>query len=79
MSADTLPSRFGTTTHLSSLLMKDRWLGLGALGNLERLAIQERCGVVLRHIAVCGRKVEPANRFWAELLALLPRARNART
>lgn len=148
MSADTLARRLGTTTHLSPLLMKARRLGLGAPGNLERLAlqrgcsyydgagdatcrlagysaaavtdpgatvfsneslavallsitlphsqhrlrlgaamtgaagnspallarlaIQERCGAVLRHIALCGRKVEPTHPFWAELLTLLP-------
>ena len=48
----------------------------GATGNspalLARLAIQERSAAVLRHIALCGRKVEPANPFWAELLTLLP-------
>ena len=43
MSADTLARRLGTTSHLSPLVMKARRLGLGAPGNLERLAIQRGC------------------------------------
>jgi hypothetical protein len=143
----TLASRLGTTVHLSPLLMKARRLGLGAPGDLERLAVKrglryydshgdsqsgsdhppdhldcaseegltneelsiallsltapysqqrlrmgaamlaadgnspdslaalalrERCGTVVRHIAECGRDVEPANPFWTNLLKLLP-------
>jgi hypothetical protein len=49
---------------------------LAAEGNqpatLARLAVQERCQVVVRHIAACGREVEPGNPFWEKLLGLLP-------
>lgn len=41
---------------------------------LARLAVLERCHVVLRHVARCGAKVEPSNPFWTELLALLPKS-----
>ena len=49
---------------------------LAADGNrpevLARLALQERCGAVVRHIATCGHDVEPANPFWDHLLERLP-------
>ncbi|MDP1588987.1 MAG: hypothetical protein Q8M07_14650 [Prosthecobacter sp.] len=49
---------------------------LAAEGNvpsrLARLARLESCEAVMRHIALCGRKVEPENVFWDELLRLLP-------
>lgn len=49
---------------------------LAAEGNvpsrLARLARLESCEKVMRHIALCGRKVEPDNGFWDELLHLLP-------
>ncbi len=49
---------------------------LAAKGNsppkIARLAIEERCEVVVRYIALCGKKVEPQNPFWDELLTLLP-------
>jgi hypothetical protein len=49
---------------------------LAAEGNrpesLASLAIQERCEAVVRHVASCGREVEPENPFWQRLLALLP-------
>lgn len=49
---------------------------LGAPGNsalkLARAAIHERCELVVRYIAVCGRRVEPENLFWQELLRRLP-------
>ncbi|MBL9145857.1 MAG: hypothetical protein JNM99_19415 [Verrucomicrobiaceae bacterium] len=49
---------------------------LGAEGNsasrCASLAIRERCEVVVRHVAECGKKVEPENGFWSDLLALLP-------
>lgn len=49
---------------------------LGAEGNspsrIARLAVQERCEVVVRHVAQCGHTVEPENAFWADLLAYLP-------
>ena len=47
----------------------------GAAGNstalLARLAIQEGCSAVLRHIALCGRRVEPARALPA-VRAMLP-------
>lgn len=49
---------------------------LAAEGNsahkLVQLARRERCEVVLRYIAECGRRVEPGHDFWQTLLALLP-------
>lgn len=40
--------------------------------SLARLAKVERSEPVLRYVAECGRKYEPENAFWTELLALLP-------
>ncbi len=40
MESVTLAGRLGTTAHLSPLLMKARRLGLGAPGDLERLAVK---------------------------------------
>lgn len=37
-----------------------------------QLAIEEGCANVVRHIALCGRRFEPENRFWQSLLARLP-------
>lgn len=49
---------------------------LGAEGNdphvLARLAVWERSEMVVAYVAECGRKYEPDNAFWTELLALLP-------
>jgi hypothetical protein len=49
---------------------------LGAEGNsparLARLAILERSEVPLRYVAEAGRKYEPDNSFWKELLEALP-------
>ena len=49
---------------------------VGAEGNepkrLAWLAKLERSENVLRYVAECGRKFEPENPFWTELLALLP-------
>lgn len=49
---------------------------LGAEGNspsrIASLAVQERCEVVVRHVAQCGRTVEPENAFWTDLLSRLP-------
>lgn len=49
---------------------------LGAEGNsavrLAQLTIQEQSVISVRHVAEAGRKFEPENRFWPELLALLP-------
>ncbi len=49
---------------------------LGAEGNdpqvLARLAIWERSEAVVSYVAACGKKYEPNNPFWTELLALLP-------
>ncbi|MEK7674974.1 MAG: hypothetical protein AAB676_03950 [Verrucomicrobiota bacterium] len=42
METPTLAEKLGATTHLSPLLHKARWLGLGA-EELERLAIQRGC------------------------------------
>ncbi|GAA5483675.1 hypothetical protein [Haloferula sargassicola] len=39
---------------------------------LERLARQERCEAVVRHIAQCGSTAEPDNPFWLTLLDRLP-------
>lgn len=147
MESVTLAGRLGTTAHVSPLLMKARRLGLGAPGDLERLAVRrglryydshgdsqqdsaatsegavcatgdamtneelaiallspaasysqqrlrmgaamlaaegnrpeslaglalrERCGMVVRHIAACGHDVEPENPFWSRLLEQLP-------
>jgi len=48
---------------------------LGAAGNeparLARLARMERSEPILRQIAEAGRRFEPGNPFWTELLALL--------
>ena len=49
---------------------------LGAEGNdpktLARLTIWERSEAVVAYIAGCGRKFEPGNSFWPDLLSLLP-------
>ena len=49
---------------------------VGAEGNspkqLAWLAKLERSERVLRYVADCGKKYEPENPFWPELLALLP-------
>lgn len=49
---------------------------LGAEGNcprrLARLAVMERSVVPVRHVAEAGRRFEPQNPFWQELLDLLP-------
>jgi len=49
---------------------------LGADGNnpelLARLAQEERAEAVVRYVAAAGKQFEPANEFWARLLALLP-------
>src|SRR5436190_10452101 len=49
---------------------------LSAEGNSPRevaaLAIAERCENVVRYVAEAGRKFEPQNSFWVELLGLLP-------
>jgi hypothetical protein len=49
---------------------------LSAEGNepakIVRLAIMERCEAVVRYVADAGRKFEPQNPFWTELLKLLP-------
>ncbi|GDY22218.1 hypothetical protein LBMAG56_35650 [Verrucomicrobiota bacterium] len=49
---------------------------LGATGNspekIAWLARLERCEQVIRYIAGAGRKFEPANPFWDQLLVLLP-------
>jgi hypothetical protein len=39
---------------------------------LARLAVMERSVVPLRHVAAAGKRYEPQNRFWDELLAALP-------
>ena len=49
---------------------------LGAIGNdpalVAKLALWERSEVVVRFVAECGRKFEPHNSFWGELLDRLP-------
>jgi hypothetical protein len=49
---------------------------LGARGTdpsrLARLAVRERSVVPVRHVAQAGRRFEPENRFWIDLLAALP-------
>ncbi|MFO1498178.1 MAG: hypothetical protein U1G07_07265 [Verrucomicrobiota bacterium] len=45
---------------------------------LARLAVMERSVVPLRHIADAGKRYEPQNRFWDELLAALPQASAAK-
>jgi hypothetical protein len=50
---------------------------VGAFGNnpqrLAQMAILERAIVPLKYVAEAGQKFEPENRFWSELLAVLPR------
>ena len=49
---------------------------LGAAANdpddLARRTREERCELVVSHIAQAGRRFEPGNAFWQRLLALLP-------
>lgn len=49
---------------------------LGAGGNnsrrLARLAVMERCVGPVRYVAEAGRRFEPENTFWPELLDALP-------
>lgn len=50
---------------------------LGAQGNhprrLARLAVMERCVAPVCYVAQAGQRFEPANPFWRELLAVLPK------
>ena len=49
---------------------------LGAVGNnpvlIAQLAVRERSQSVVRFVAECGRKFEPDNGYWSQLLILLP-------
>lgn len=49
---------------------------LGAEGNdprrLARMAVMERSVVPVRHVAEAGRRFEPENSFWRDLLESLP-------
>lgn len=45
---------------------------------LARLAVMERSVVPLRHVAEAGKRYEPQNRFWDELLAALPQTPQAK-
>jgi hypothetical protein len=49
---------------------------LGSEGNnprrIARMAVMERSVAPVRHVATAGRKFEPDNRFWQELLDALP-------
>ncbi len=49
---------------------------LGAQGNapeeIAYLAKLERCEVIVRYVAECGRRFEPQNPFWTGLLARVP-------
>lgn len=49
---------------------------LGAIGNdpavAAKLAIWERSEAVVRFVAECGRKFEPENTYWVDLLDRLP-------
>ena len=49
---------------------------LGAEGNdpaeIARLSMMERAEAIVRYVATAGNRFEPANPFWAALLALLP-------
>ncbi len=55
---------------------------LGAEGNdprrLARRAVMELCVVPVRHVAEAGRRFEPDNPFWKELLDALPPTRPPR-
>lgn len=42
---------------------------------LVSLAEAEGCSALIKHIADCGRDVEPTNPFWERLLTLLPDCR----
>jgi len=50
---------------------------LAAEGNdprrLARLAVMERCVAPVRYVAEAGRRFEPGNPFWQDLLAMLPK------
>jgi len=39
---------------------------------VAKLAVEENCAGIVRHIAACGHCFEPANPFWVSLLDLLP-------
>jgi hypothetical protein len=49
---------------------------LGSAGlhaeEVASLAIRENCAEIVRHIALCGRRFEPQNPFWQDLVNLLP-------
>ncbi len=38
---------------------------------LTRLAILERCGAIIKYIALCGQNTEPSHPFWSAILARL--------
>lgn len=44
-----------------------------AVDEIARLAELGRCQAIVGYIAECGRKFEPQNLFWKNLLALLPK------
>jgi hypothetical protein len=39
---------------------------------VSAVAVQENCAAVVRYITLCGRRFEPENSFWQNLLELLP-------
>jgi hypothetical protein len=39
---------------------------------VAKLAVEENCAGIVRHIASCGRRFEPDNALWVSLLDLLP-------
>ena len=49
-------------------------LGIAGLlpGRIAQLAVQESSEVALRYVAGVGKKFEPWNKFWQELLEALP-------
>jgi hypothetical protein len=46
-----------------------------AVDQIAHLSELERCQAIVGYIAECGRKFEPQNTFWENLLALLPKTR----
>lgn len=43
-----------------------------SLEKIIHLARQERCEVIVRHIALCAIMIEPENPFWKKLLKAIP-------
>jgi hypothetical protein len=63
---------FSSRFYLDLLEQHVRAVSLYEFGPAQT-AVRENCADVVRHVARCGRRFEPENSFWQNLLDLLPR------